>query len=237
MTAMLFKVLNEDGSSCHSKSSFKWILPQGDRPGEWTPPINGMLIPWENAYHVVKAEQILKWLGPAIFTVETRGEFIELDDKCLAREARLLSRTSWNERTARLWMRDVAEHVLRVFETARPEDERARQGTEAARRFAEGQATLRELAPAGIAAWAAWTAAREAWATWSAWATGTCEANAWVSWAAAWASGAAAWASWAALAFQSSSDCWTTWAAEREWQIDRLIAYILPSEETADDKR
>jgi len=100
---------------------------------------------------------------------------------------------------ARLLACDYAEHVLPIFETQYPDDDRPRKAIAVSRRYARGEATEAELTAARTAAWnapeaeltAAWSASRAA-----AWAA---------SWAAAWA------ASWAAAR-----------DAERQWQEARL---------------
>jgi len=75
------------------------------------------------------------------------------------------------DRIARLMACDFAEHVLHIFETTRPDDDRPRKAIEVARRYAVGEATEQELDAARDAAWdaardaartAAWDAARAA---------------------------------------------------------------------------
>lgn len=102
---------------------------------------------------------------------------------------------------ARLLACDYAEHVLPIFKTQYPDDDRPRKAIAVSRRYARGEATDAELSAArdaGDAARAAWYAARAA-----AWAA---------AWAAARDAGDAAWAT-----------AWVNvWAAERMWQEARL---------------
>ena len=76
------------------------------------------------------------------------------------------------DKDIRLFACDCAERVLPLYETNYPNDNRPRQAIETARRFANGQATLAELAAARdaarVAAWAAAgaTAARVAERQW-----------------------------------------------------------------------
>jgi len=167
MTERLFKVLNEDGSPFHSGSG-TWHLPEGGRPGEWMPPIKGELIPCENGYHLCREQDLVEWLGPAIWEVEYQGDRVDSGNKIVVREARLLRRCeNWNERTARLFACDCAEHVLYIFEAQHPDDSRPRQAIETVRRYARGEATKEELAAAWDAAGAAARAAARA-AAWDA---------------------------------------------------------------------
>ena len=72
-------------------------------------------------------------------------------------------RCGMDEKFARLFACDCAEHVLYLFEAKYPNDDRPRKAIEVARRFADGGATTEELAAARAAAWeAAWDAARAA---------------------------------------------------------------------------
>ena len=117
------------------------------------PPVQGELVPCENGYHVLKFNQLILWLGPAIVEVEIRGDLIEQDDKCVTREARTLRvLTAWNEKAMRLFACDCAERVLPLFETIFPTDKGPRTSIEVSRRFANGEATKEELVAARYAA-------------------------------------------------------------------------------------
>jgi hypothetical protein len=97
---------------------------------------------------------------------------IELDDKVVARRARVTEKIeTWNERTARLFAADCAEHVLHLYEQEYPNDDRPRAAIKAARDFAEGLIDAAALDAAGGAAWAdAWDAAgTAAWDAASSW--------------------------------------------------------------------
>jgi hypothetical protein len=108
------------------------------------------------------------------------------------------------ERIAYLFAADCAARVLEFFERAYPNDSRPREAIMTARRFARGQATVKELdaavAAARVAACVAVAAARVA-------------AGA----AVAAAAGAAAGAAWAARA---------AWVAEAKWLEKQLRAYL-----------
>jgi hypothetical protein len=210
---MLYKYLNEDGTACNGGIG-GWSLPtQGEdgtwTPGEWMPPIEGDLVPCANGYHVCEEDHLLMWAGPALFEVEICGEQIRCDDKVVVRQARLLRRLNWNDRTARLFACDCAERVIHLC----GDDPRPRRAIEVSRRYAIGEATDDELA----AAWAAASAAARAAASAAAWAA-SAAARAAAS-AAAWAARAAAWAA-ASAAVSAAS------AAERAWQLSRLLEYV-----------
>ena len=139
---MLFKVLDKDGK-CVNGGQGAWSVPTQAPdgtwiPGDWMPAIEGPLVPCANGYHLCTAEQLIDWLGEAIYEAEYRGECLAADNKLVVREARLLRRiTTWNERTARLFAADCAEHVLHFFEDRYPTDDRPRKAIEAARAYAE----------------------------------------------------------------------------------------------------
>jgi hypothetical protein len=213
---ILFKVLNEDGRPFYGGSG-RWALPQNGKPGDWMPPIKGELEPCVNGYHLCCEQDLVHWLGPAIWVAEYRGEYIECDDKIVVRETRLLSRVdTWNERTARLFACDCAERVLHLC----GDDERPRNAIAVARRYANGDAADDELEAAREAAWyAAGAAARAA-------ARDAAGAAAWyAAGAAAWyAAGAAAGAAARAAAGDAAGDA--AWDAEREWQTARLMEYL-----------
>lgn len=232
---MLYKWTAFDGASCGGGTG-KWSLPKQQDDGTWTPgrwqPRIKDIEPCERGYHLCRPQDLLWWIGPALWEAEADGPSIEhgsaatADSKVVVARARLLRPvTKWNERTARLFAADCAEQVLPLFERDRPDDDRPRQAIAVARAYADGAATRAELHAAGDAAWAAagaaagdaaWHAAgdaRAAWAArhaaWDAWA-------AWAAWHAAWNARAAAWA--------AAGDA--AWDAARAWQRERLQAYI-----------
>jgi hypothetical protein len=189
----LFKVLNDDGSCFHGGQG-GWYLPNG-RAGKWMPKLDEELAPCAYGYHVLRASQLVQWLGPAIFTVEYKGEMLEQSDKLVVGRARLLAKvTTWNERTARLFAADCAEHVLHFFEDEYPDEKRPREAIQASRDYANG--LIRDAAGAAdrSAAWAAaGAAARDAaWA--AAWTAARAAARAAAGAAARDAAWAAAWA-------------------------------------------
>jgi hypothetical protein len=139
------------------------------------------------------------------------------------------------ETFSRLLACDYAEHVLPIFETQYPDDDRPRKAIAVSRRHAHGEATDAELSAAWAAwhaAWyAAWADARDAaWAdardaaraaraaAWAAWHAAWADARdaAWAAWHAAWAAGAAAWYAAEAAARDAA------WHAECTWQEARL---------------
>ena len=199
---VLYKVLDANGCSCNG-GDLQWSLPTKNddgswTPGEWMPEIEGKLVECKNGYHLATLEQLIGWLNARIFVAETDGELIEASDgdKWVARKVRLVAETAWNERTARLFAADCAEHVLYLYERDYPADKRPRMAIATARKYANGEATLEELT-------AAWYAAGYA-----------------AGYAAEAAVEAAAWAADGAAARAAARD------AEREWQSGRLAEYL-----------
>jgi hypothetical protein len=175
---MLYKVLNEDGTPFWGGKG-KWHLPNGNEPGKWMTPIKDLL-PCKRGYHVLKPEQLIDWLGPAIFEVEVRGAQIWENGKGVVEQARLVRRLKWNKQIERLFACDRAESVVHLAK-----DERSVNAIRVSRRFAFGLASEEELAAANAAAWAAWDVARgAAWAAWAAWDASRSARTA--IWAAAW---------------------------------------------------
>ena len=219
-TTTMYKVLSADGKSCNGGNA-EWSLPtQNDDgswcPGEWMPEIDGELVPCKNGYHLCRRQDLLCWLGDAIFEAEYSGEIVEGDDKIVVRQVRLLSRLeAWNERTARLFAADCAEQVLHLFEREHSDDKRPRLAIEAARRFANGEIDRVDLAAAWAAAWAAASDAAGA-AAWDAASD------------AAWAAARAAWDAARDAAWDAARDA--AWAAARaaarEQQTALLFEYL-----------
>jgi hypothetical protein len=194
-----YKVLGRDGRACHGGTGV-W------RKNEWRS-VRGRLVPCVNGLHLCRDEHLIQWIGPTIWRAEYDGEMIEVDDKIVARRARVTEKIdAWNERTARLFAADCAERVLHLYESAHPGDERPRAAIQAARDFAEGRIDAAALDDARDDAR---DAARDA-----AWPTAT------AAWTAEAAAGAAAWDAAGAAEWVSA------WGKEREWQARRLLDYL-----------
>ena len=229
----LYKVLNEDGS-CRNGGSGSWTL------GEWKE-VEGELVLCENGLHLCDGEeQLLEWLGPAIYEAEYEGERLDGNDKVVVRRARIIRKLdTWNERTVRLFACDCAERVLHLYEEKYSDDKRPRHAIEIARRYVNGEVSKDELyaaraaarAAAMDAAWdatmaaaraaardAAWDAAAAAAAAWAATRDATMAAAMAAAWAPAWAAAVAAWAAAAAA--------WAAAAEEQKWQAKRLRYYL-----------
>jgi hypothetical protein len=227
-----YKVLGEKGEAFHGGKGV-WFLPTGKRPGEWMPKLAD-LVACQHGYHLCEgATDLVRWLGPTIWTAEWRGERIRSEDKIVVSQARVLAKCEhWNERTARLFAASCARDVLPIFEKSYPNDDRVRKCIEAVERFANGQvdhiflvaARAAARAASGAAAWAAaWAAARAASGAASGAAAGA------AAWAAAGAaSGAAARA--AARAASGAAAGAAAWAAAGAAQAKRL-AHLLKTGE------
>ena len=166
--SVLYKVLNENRMPFHGGNG-QWPY------RKWTPRIQP--VPCIQGYHVCRIDQLLNWLGPKIWVVEIRGEWIDHSNKLVAESARLVCLTKWNERNARLFAADCAEHVLPIWESEYPNDDRPRQAIEVSRQFAEGNVSAQTWSAAESAAWsaaesaarsAAWSAAESAERQWQA---------------------------------------------------------------------
>ena len=206
MSERLFKVLDGDRKPCHGGRG-RWDA------RKWMPPIEGIGL-CGRGYHLCRADDLVRWLGPVIYEATWRGERLDGDHKIVVSEARLVRRlTTWNERTARLFGTDCAEAVLALI----PEPGRTvcAETIAVTRRFADGKATRGELAvakdaarAAGAAAWASGEAAKNA-----AWASGEAAKN------AAWAAGDAA-----------QNAVWAAGAAAGAKQARILMGYLYPGE-------
>ena len=163
-----YKVLDENGNSTNGGSAV-WSLPvkndDGWEPGEWMPAIEGELVPCDNGYHLARPGDLIRWLGPTIYEAEYRGEIVESDHKVVVRECRLLRRVeTWTERTARLFAVWCAREALKLDVNPDPRSVKA---CNVAERFANGEATQKELDAARSAARSAAESAAES-AAWSA---------------------------------------------------------------------
>lgn len=218
-----YKVLSADGAACNGGNG-KWFLPEGNRPGKWMPPVEGIIEACLNGYHLVKRDSLINWLHESIYEAEGRGDCDIDSDKTAFREARLITRLNWDERIARHFACDCAQRVMKIWKKQYPNDNRPQEAIRIARLFADGKATSEELAAAKNAAGAARNAARAAWATWAAraaWAVGDAGAAAKTAENAArdaWVARATAWVA------RDARDA--AWAAEKKWQTKRLFEYL-----------
>ncbi len=211
-----YKFLKEDGLSTHA--DHPWPLPTATEPGAWVE-VEGELIACRNGLHSCTEKNLVRWMAPHLYRLEYDGEVIDDDEKSFGRRARLVERIdAWNDRTARLFAVDCAEHVARFW--VAPEDctWKPSDTLDVVRRYSEGKATEDELAAAGAAA----RAAAENAAGYAAWnAAGYAAWNA--ARAAAWnAARAAAWNAAGAAARAAAGAA----VAEYEWQVARLIGTL-----------
>ncbi len=165
----LYKVLNRDGS-CYHGGVGSWPLPIQNSdgtwaPGEWMPALKGELKLYVWGYHVLEPKMLIDWIGPAIFEVEVADcERIKYDSAWVVRgPCRLLRRVPISNREWRLFAHDCAERVAHL----RGNNPRSRQAIDAARHYANSEATNEELIAAWDAAWdaadaAAWAVVRDA---------------------------------------------------------------------------
>jgi hypothetical protein len=179
-------------------SGFVWPLPTADGPGEWVEvakrakkALTATDLCSGRVLHATDAAHLLDWLNDEMYELEideSRGVIVA--DKIGFRRGRLVRRIeAWNEQTARLFACDCAEDALQY---ADPKDRDTLAATIAvARRYADGQATQKELAAAGDAARdAAGDAAGAAAGAAARDAAGAAARAA--AWAAAWAAAGAA---------------------------------------------
>jgi len=142
---------------------------------------------------------------PRFITIRRRGTLTDPDHRLLAE-----------------WAADCAEHVLHLFESARPDDPRPRRAIELARSWARGEATMIESRTAAGHANGAARDLRGA-ARYAAYAAAQAAAVAHV---AAHELGAAAYAIRAAQADAPEGDRDAAGRRECVWQRDRLPAPI-----------
>ncbi len=126
------------------------------------------------------------------------------------------------EKEIRLLAVDFAEHVLPVFEKNYPEDKRPRKAIQAAREYAAGTISKKELRKADVAAVAAYYDA--------AYAAAAYDATAAAADAAAYAVAAYYDAAYAAAAYDATAAAADAAAAARtketDWQKKKLIAFL-----------
>lgn len=219
-TKYYLKFLNHDRMPAHGG------IDQWPEPGVWTEEVEP--VPCRQGWHLCRKQDIFDWSHEALWVVETDGDVVvdpQENNKVVARRARLVRQIEeWNPKTQRLFAVDCAEHVLHLFETEHPNDDRPRTAIETTRRFVLGEVSVQELLAAESTAWIAAMSARF-------------DAGSAADSAARFAAQAAAWSSsWSAA---GSVARFTTLAAtlaaawssaerdEHTWQINHLFAEYL----------
>jgi hypothetical protein len=139
--------------------------------------------------------------------------------------------TDDDHRLLALWAAACAEHVVDLFESARPEDPRPREAIEAARAWVRGELRMMQARALGGHAMGAARELRGA-ARWAAYAAGQAGCVAHV---AAHDLGAAAYAIKAARAAAPEEQSMDAGRRERQWQRDRLPVPVR--ELVLDDQR
>ena len=124
------------------------------RRGVWMKPIDDVYA-CTRGYHTVTAKQIIPWLNgvTAVYCCDVRGP-VDAGDKYVSRSIRLGHKVMGERELCHL-VCDFAAHVLNIFETKRPQDDRVHNCITTAREYADGRATLDDLAAARAAARAA----------------------------------------------------------------------------------
>ena len=159
-------------------NDFAWPLPHDGQPGEWVEvgkPARKELTVWDlcsgRVLHATDTAHLLDWLNEELYEVEIdESSGVIVAGKIGFRRGRLVRRIeAWNERTARLFACDCAEDALQYADPKQRDTLTA--SIAVARRYADGQATQKELAAAraaaGAAAWdAAGAAARAKYLGW-----------------------------------------------------------------------
>ena len=92
-----YKIL-VNGKSCHG-GNYEWSLPDGDKPGEWTPKIE-KVSKCKVGYHLTtKPYKWYSW-GCDCYEAEVRGMDYSVDDKVVCHQARLMRKVDhpqwWN---------------------------------------------------------------------------------------------------------------------------------------------
>lgn len=136
----------------------EYLTPTDDGPGEWHPKVSELKI-CGSGYHVCETRNIFPYINQELYIVEVRGNHVADWDKLSFEEMRFIRHVDvWNEKTARLFACDCAEHVLHIYEKCYPDDKRPREAIEVVRKWIRGEVDAAARA-------AAWAAARDAaWA-------------------------------------------------------------------------
>jgi hypothetical protein len=127
---------------------YKWLLADRWTPTQrshwpvddliWTPPAKPIIC--QSGWHGMEERDVLAHLpgvGALLYEVEVRGEFVQGGDKFAAESMRIVNFIGEaTEQKLRLFMCDVAEEVLPIYEEWAPNDDRCRKSIEAGRAYA-----------------------------------------------------------------------------------------------------
>ena len=155
---------------------YKWLTADRESPYQhtawpvhvkaWTPKATPVIC--QSGWHAVEYGQIVGHLNYScrdLWVVEGRGASVEGQGKVAFESMRLIERMATvSDEVFRLVACDIAESVLPIFEAQHPGDNRPREAIEVARRFAVGDATVKDMRAAATdaAATAAAAAATDA---------------------------------------------------------------------------
>lgn len=203
MKNLLYKITGPNGEATHA-DGFVWPLPNG-KPGTWQHVKNDLVL-CRNGFHACYDPlHIGDWYSrnnQRLWIAEYKGKVVHGDNKVVVRSLRLVEEIVDLDKIFRLFAADCAERAL--LRVSNP-DARSVAAVEAARKFARGEITATELAAARVVAW---DAARDA-----AWAAARA-----VAWDAAWDAARV-------VARDAARDA-AARDAERDWQRQRLTAYL-----------
>ncbi|MBF0191897.1 MAG: hypothetical protein HQL99_12280 [Magnetococcales bacterium] len=147
-----YKVLGADGVCCHGGSG-RW-----NTDGSWMPAIHGGLSPCVRGYHVCRAEDLVEWLGPVIWTAEGRGKAFSSGPYRIFQEARVIRPVEgWSDAVAREFAVACAERAVPILEVALPGETRVVEALAKARERANGDT---DAAAAQRMAAGAWSVSR-----------------------------------------------------------------------------
>ena len=225
-----YKFLTGENKGEYSGFDYSDYLPRNGKPGKWLPKIDDLEM-CAAGYHVCEKDDFSGWRNEQLYEVKLRGKTIVEDSKTVGQQMRFLSRVDgWNERNLRLAACEIAKKCLKKY-WKNPDDTRPMDAIIVAKRYANGKATVEELAAARSAAdSAAWSAARSA--AWSAADSAAWSAAESAARSAAWsaADSAARSATWSAAdsAARSAADS-AAWSAARSaaWSAARSATWKI----------
>jgi len=95
----------------------------------------------------MNSDQLAFWPGWSLYKIEAQGERLNDEDKIVVRgPVRLVRRIeAWTPESLLLWLADIVERVLPIYEAYPRSDPRLRRAVETIRASARGEATFEEL--------------------------------------------------------------------------------------------